>query len=150
MSHKPNYYKILGVPRDAPQEVVRAAYRRLAQKYHPDRHDGRDSADTMAFINSAYGVLSDPDARAQYDSAAQAPRNHRPAQAPHHSDEPESSKPWIILWAVVSIVVLALGWVAVKTLFPASPKPAAPRVVQQSPANGTPAAPRVPPAPAAR
>jgi len=59
-----DYYKILGVPRDASQEEIKKAYRRLAHKYHPDK-----GGDEKKFkeINEAYQILGDPKKRAQYD-----------------------------------------------------------------------------------
>lgn len=59
-----DYYKILGVPRDASEEEIKRAYRRLAHKYHPDK-----GGDEKKFkeINEAYQVLSDKKKREQYD-----------------------------------------------------------------------------------
>ncbi len=63
-----SHYENLKVARDAPPEVIRAAYRVLAQKYHPDRHDGDERAErTMKLINEAYSVLSDPTSRQAHD-----------------------------------------------------------------------------------
>lgn len=65
-----NYYLILNVLPDAEEVVVRAAYRALAQRYHPDKWHGNIEAEQrMAQINEAYGVLSDPKLRQQYDEA---------------------------------------------------------------------------------
>ncbi|WP_117238018.1 DnaJ C-terminal domain-containing protein [Thermus sediminis] len=63
-----DYYAILGVSREATQEEIKRAYRKLALEYHPDRHPG-DKAMEERFkeINEAYAVLSDPEKRAQYD-----------------------------------------------------------------------------------
>src|SRR4051794_5124299 len=63
------HYQNLKVSRDAPQEVVRAAYRALAQRYHPDRNleNIEESARVMKIINAAYEVLSDPIRRRAYD-----------------------------------------------------------------------------------
>ena len=64
-----DYYKILGVSRDASQEEIKKAYRRLALKYHPDRHKGdKEAEERFKEINEAYAVLSDPEKRRQYDS----------------------------------------------------------------------------------
>jgi curved DNA-binding protein CbpA len=64
------HYQTLGITKDAEDIVIRAAYRALAQKYHPDRWEG-DKADAtakMAQINEAYRVLSDPKTRTEYDN----------------------------------------------------------------------------------
>ena len=59
-------YKILQVDSEAEDEVIQAAYRRLAQKYHPDVATGPD-ADRMAGINAAWEILRDPARRAAHD-----------------------------------------------------------------------------------
>lgn len=62
------YYEILGVSRQAGQEQIKKAYRRLAVKYHPDRNSGDKAAEEkFKEINEAYAVLSDPEKRQQYD-----------------------------------------------------------------------------------
>ncbi|KAK9272052.1 hypothetical protein L1049_002421 [Liquidambar formosana] len=65
--HK-DYYKVLEVDYDATEEKIRLNYRKLALKWHPDKHKG-DSAITAKFqrINEAYRVLSDPAKRLDYD-----------------------------------------------------------------------------------
>lgn len=65
-----DYYDVLGVPRDASQEDVKKAYRKLALKWHPDRHpeEERDEArNRFTRIGEAYEVLSDPEKRERYD-----------------------------------------------------------------------------------
>ncbi len=63
-----NYYDILGVPENADEQTIKKAYRELAKKYHPDRHKGDKAAEEkFKEISEAYGVLSDPQKRAQYD-----------------------------------------------------------------------------------
>lgn len=61
-----DYYRILQVHPQAEEEVIQAAYRRLARKYHPDASGGDDDA-AMQELNEAYAVLSDPVQRAEYD-----------------------------------------------------------------------------------
>ncbi len=61
-----DYYKILGVPRDASQEEIKRAFRRLAHKYHPDKAGG--DAEKFKEINEAYQVLGNPEKRKKYDT----------------------------------------------------------------------------------
>lgn len=69
-----DYYKTLGVARDASAEDIRKAYRRLARKYHPDVSNEPDAARRMSEINEANTVLSDPERRAEYDQLGDAER----------------------------------------------------------------------------
>jgi len=61
-------YEILGVSRNATQEEIKRAYRRLAKQYHPDRNPGDKSAEQrFKEVQAAYEVLGDPERKAQYD-----------------------------------------------------------------------------------
>jgi curved DNA-binding protein len=62
-----DYYQTLGVPRDAPAEEVKKAYRRLARKYHPDVSKEPDAEERFKETGEAYEVLKDPEKRAAYD-----------------------------------------------------------------------------------
>jgi len=64
-----DYYRILGVLDDAEDIIIKAAYRALAQRYHPDKWSGNQDEATkrMAEINEAYSVLSDTSRRKKYD-----------------------------------------------------------------------------------
>lgn len=63
-----DYYKVLWVDKQASDEEIKKAYRRLAMKYHPDRNKGnKESEQKFKEIGEAYGVLSDKEKRKQYD-----------------------------------------------------------------------------------
>jgi DnaJ-class molecular chaperone len=71
-----DYYELLGVPRAASPDAIRKAYRKLALKWHPDRHKGKGVAQeeaeaTFKRISEAYEVLSDPEKRERYDRFGQ-------------------------------------------------------------------------------
>ena len=65
-----DYYEVLGVERDASEEAIKKAYRKLALKWHPDRHEGEAQERAEAKFkeaSEAYEVLSDPEKRKKYD-----------------------------------------------------------------------------------
>lgn len=63
-----DYYKILQVDPAADPDVIEAAYRRLARKYHPDSNPAPDATARMAELNEAFAALKDPLRRAMYDA----------------------------------------------------------------------------------
>jgi curved DNA-binding protein len=64
-----DYYKILGVPRNASQEDIKKAFRKLAREYHPDvAKDKKGGEEKFKEINEAYEVLGDPQNRTKYDN----------------------------------------------------------------------------------
>ena len=67
MADQINYYDVLGVPREASQEEIRNAYRRLAKDRHPDRVGG--STQEFSLLQEAHAVLSDPNRRRTHDEA---------------------------------------------------------------------------------
>ena len=71
------YYEILGVLPDAEDIVIRAAYRSLSQKYHPDKWTGdkKFSTERMSSINRSYEILSDATKRAKYDDELGSSKN---------------------------------------------------------------------------
>lgn len=62
-----NYYKVLSVTSDAPQEVIKAAYRQLALIYHPDKNKSPNAEGTFKEITEAYEILADNEKRKQYN-----------------------------------------------------------------------------------
>src|SRR3954467_7738346 len=63
-----DFYAALGVPRDADQDEIQRAYRRLARTYHPDVNKDPGAEDRFKEVSEAYDVLSDPEQRRRYDA----------------------------------------------------------------------------------
>jgi curved DNA-binding protein len=66
-----NYFGIMGVARDASQDEIKRAYRKLARKYHPDVSKEADAEERFKELGEAYAVLKDPEKRAAYDQLGQ-------------------------------------------------------------------------------
>ena len=67
-----DYYAVLGVPKDASDNDIKKAYRKLAQQYHPDKNPGdADAENRFKEVSEAYAVLGDGDERKEYDHARQ-------------------------------------------------------------------------------
>ena len=67
-----DYYKVLGVDRDASDQEISKAYRKLAKKYHPDLNHEPGAEEKYKQVNEAYEVLHDKQKRAQYDQFGSA------------------------------------------------------------------------------
>lgn len=91
MAASETHYTTLQVAPGASASVIRAAYRALAQRYHPDKHpaDAQRAAARMQRLNAAYEVLSDPVQRAAYDAQHAPPQGvlHTPADFDHLVEE---------------------------------------------------------------
>jgi molecular chaperone DnaJ len=73
MATRPDYYKTLGVDKQATADDIKKAYRKLARQYHPDRNPGDKQAEArFKEISQAHDVLGDPEKRKQYDSGSGA------------------------------------------------------------------------------
>jgi len=114
------HYDELHVTRDAPQKVVRAAYRVLSQQHHPDRTGNSDAGERMRSINAAWAVLSDAASRRAYDATLETgsmdadpigqreeskSRRAQPA-APVAPSEPLNVR--VPAWLLLAVVVVGL------------------------------------------
>lgn len=77
-----DYYATLGVKRDASQDEIQKAYRKLARKFHPDVNKDPKAESKFKEINEAYEVLKDPDKRSKYDQFGQAWKQRQQTGAP--------------------------------------------------------------------
>lgn len=108
----PDYYEVLEVSPHASQEVIEAAYRRLARKYHPD-HGGDESK--MKLLNRAYETLRDPIRRAEYD-LKRAHATGESVKTDYRNNADDSRETWTASGGLVHAVSPLR--VAVLSLFP--------------------------------
>lgn len=85
MAEPVDAYKILQVDPEAEDEVIQAAYRRLARKYHPDLAGGAEAAGRMAAINAAWNLVGTSDARAAYDRSRTGSSDASSTPGPTHA-----------------------------------------------------------------
>src|SRR5215210_2577446 len=91
-----DYYKVLGVDKNASQEDIKKAYRKLARKYHPDLNpNDKEAHKTFQQINEANEVLSDPEKRKKYDQYGEnwkhADEYEKARQSQAHGQGPSSA-----------------------------------------------------------
>lgn len=96
-----NYYDVLGVSSTADDFVIKAAYKALAQRYHPDKFHGnaKDAADAeakMRQLNEAYQVLSDPAKRREYDISFQQGAQQNQQNSQQKSEQAKQQADWAI------------------------------------------------------
>ena len=103
MTEEPDYYAILQVDPLAEKEIIEAAYRRLAVKYHPDLDHSPGATERMKLINAAYQVLSNSEKRRAYDLS----RGVRPGRGPTplRTSLGQRYVWWILLAALIIMVV---------------------------------------------
>jgi hypothetical protein len=121
----PTYYDVLQVERHASADRIRMAYRRLAQKYHPDKMPGNANAvRAMAAINAAYEVLSDTAQRADHDrwitraESRPMPLAALPAETAWTFFNPVTGWPWYLLF---STMLVAIGTIVTAIYLTAMP-----------------------------
>ena len=106
MTTAPDHYATLQVDPRAEPEVIDAAYRRLAAKYHPDVNDSADALEYMQQLNAAYEVLSDPDKRNAYDRTvgwfSRRPASARPMPASWRA----SLRRWLVPAGIMVFLLL--------------------------------------------
>lgn len=141
----PTYYDVLQVAPDASPARIRAARRRLAQRYHPDRRaDRADAGRAMAAVNAAYAVLSDPAQRAEHDRWIR--QVHWPRRARVVAGiatefrtflRPSHGWPWYLLFGTIAAVLATVG----ATLFLGTTAPTRAAQAVAAPAVAAPAPP---------
>ena len=68
MAEKRDYYETLDLKKEASKQEIKRAFRKMAMKYHPDKNPGdKEAEERFKEVNEAYGVLSDPEKKANYD-----------------------------------------------------------------------------------
>jgi DnaJ domain len=88
-----DYYEILQVSQRADPEVIKAAYNRLALKYHPDRNPGDHSAEkVMKRLNEAWSVLGDPSVRSAFDRKREVEADHQAVREKETKRQPNREK----------------------------------------------------------
>ncbi|NXO08176.1 DJC18 protein, partial [Oriolus oriolus] len=80
-----DYYEILGVSRDAGEEELKRAYRRLALKFHPDKNRAPGATEAFKAIGNAFAVLSNPEKRLRYDELGSDHEHVSTGQARHYN-----------------------------------------------------------------
>lgn len=93
MPETEDLYEILHLHPSAHPDVIQAAYRRLAMLYYPDKNPSPEATETMAAVNRAYEVLSDPDKRAEYDRSRATQTSNAGTSNASHASAPQASRP---------------------------------------------------------
>ncbi|WP_159074845.1 J domain-containing protein [Polynucleobacter difficilis] len=119
-----DYYSILGVSKDADEVVIKAAYKALAQKYHPDKSQSETAASStklMSDINKAYSVIGNPVSKQKYDqellgkseseakmkaASTPKPKQSAPVYVQHESESKESR----LLTIIFCLAIWAAGF----------------------------------------
>lgn len=134
-----SHYQTLDLAPTAEADAVRRAYRRQAQRCHPDKAPGDAQAQAqMARINEAYAVLSHPQRRASYDRWLQAQSSRLQAEDALSRARPSrfaATWPWCLVFATTTFAVSAFGTVLYKTQVPQVAQPATHTATLPAPAS---------------
>lgn len=117
-----NYYEILEINEDASKEQIKEAYRRLAQKYHPDRNKNENSTELFKDINEAKQVLLDDNKKPEYDlflidyllANNFSPRQKKPQHQKNYSEEATKQKKFLFtqkfIWisAFIALIIFVI------------------------------------------
>ena len=117
-----NHYEILEVSPNASPEVIRAAYKSLMQRYHPDRNpDSAETAEHAILIGQAYEMLSDPDRRAAYDIKLKQisdylsdSRDENRGVLAQRVPVIKDSASYLYLWLLFVLIILS-GWLTLSS-----------------------------------
>jgi len=101
-----DYYKVLGVKRNAKSGDIKRAYRKLSLKYHPDKNSSPDAADKFAEIGTAYEVLSDEEKRSLYDRGGEeaVKQQEQRANQPQHDPFDIFRLSALVEWVAVDVL----------------------------------------------
>ena len=96
MNSKPDYYELLGLERDADDDDIKKAYRKLARKYHPDKNPDKQewATDMFKLVQEAYETLIDANKRDHYDKFGHRNVNVRPRRQPQPQPWPTVQDLW--------------------------------------------------------
>ncbi|MTI20448.1 J domain-containing protein, partial [Fulvivirga sp. RKSG066] len=115
-----NYYRILGLDNFASQKEVKEAYRKLAKKYHPDKHPDKPSyEDKFKRISTAYSVLRDDSKKAHFDeklkykTSINTSNSPRYASAPFYSTKKRKYTPTAWMYARIFIIAFIMAVVLI-------------------------------------
>jgi len=112
------HYDNLKIAESAPDEVVKAAYRALSQRYHPDKNPGnKDAGRIMQILNDAYATLSDPERRRKYDESLAKARQPSPPSFTAQPSPPGQLPPLNQQRSLWRTLLLILCWDFRLTLF---------------------------------
>lgn len=115
-SRGPTLYEVLGVPKNATDEEIKRAFKALARKYHPDLNQGNPQAENMfKAVTRANDVLSDPDKRAQYDSALHAEGTSGGSPMPAAAAAAPKRSEGLVFFVFILFLLLAMVFFFVDT-----------------------------------